>query len=184
MAAGSRYELLTKLASGGMASVYVGRVRGPLGFSRLVAIKRPHPHLAEDPTFLAMLVDEAKVASRIHHPNVVAVLDIERPRAERDGATELRLVMEYVEGASLAALLQRCETDALDCPGDVAIRVVLDACAGLHVAHELTDDAGQKLGIVHRDVSPHNILVGLDGLARVADFGIVKATSRPGSTTT
>ncbi len=179
----SRYELLMKLASGGMATVYVGRVRGPLGFSRLVAIKRAHPHLLEDQTFAKMLVDEAKLASRIHHPNVVAVLDIERDNRASE-STDLRLVMEYVEGASLSDLLQAAESKPGALPAGVVVRIVLDACAGLQVAHELTDEQGGVLGIVHRDVSPHNILVGVDGLARLSDFGIAKETSKPGSTTT
>lgn len=172
-----------KLASGGMATVYVGRVRGPLGFSRLVAIKRAHPHLLEDQTFAKMLVDEAKLASRIHHPNVVAVLDIERDTRAKD-STDLRLVMEYVEGASLSDLIQAAEARGAPIPPGVVVRMVLDACAGLQVAHELTDEQGAPLGIVHRDVSPHNILVGVDGLARLSDFGIAKETSKPGSTTT
>ncbi len=181
--ASSRYELLMKLASGGMATVYVGRVRGPLGFSRLVAIKRAHPHLLEDPSFSRMLVDEAKLASRIHHPNVVAVLDIER-ESRSAGATDLRLVMEYVEGAALSELLQATEKRETRLAPGVVVRIVLDACAGLQVAHDLADEQGALLGLVHRDVSPHNVLVGVDGLARVSDFGIAKATSKPGSTTT
>jgi serine/threonine-protein kinase len=171
-----------KLASGGMATVYVGRVRGPLGFSRLVAIKRAHPHLLEDESFSRMLVDEAKLASRIHHPNVVPVLDIERDT--RASGTDLRLVMEYVEGASLSELLHLAEARGAPLPPGVVVRIVLDACAGLQVAHELTDESGALLGLVHRDVSPHNVLVGVDGLARLSDFGIAKATSKPGSTTT
>lgn len=172
-----------KLASGGMATVYIGRVRGPLGFSRLVAIKRAHPHLLEDPSFSRMLVDEAKLASRIHHPNVVAVLDIER-ESRSQGATDLRLVMEYVEGASLADLIHVVEERKERLAPGVVVRILLDACAGLQVAHELNDEQGASLGLVHRDVSPHNVLVGVDGLARVSDFGIAKATSKPGSTTT
>jgi eukaryotic-like serine/threonine-protein kinase len=181
MASTSRYELLLKLASGGMATVFIGRVRGPLGFSRLVAIKRAHPHLLEDPLLARMLVDEAKLASRIHHPHVVAVLDVERDPKD---PTDLRLVMDYVEGASLSELVAAATEAGVVIPPGVAVRVVLDACAGLQVAHELTDERGAPLGLVHRDVSPHNVLVGLDGLARVSDFGIAKSTARPGSTTT
>jgi serine/threonine-protein kinase len=179
----SRYELIVKLASGGMATVYVGRVRGPLGFSRLVAIKRAHPHLLEDDAFVRMLVDEAKLASRIHHPHVVAVLDIERDKKSK-GPPDLRLVMEYVEGASLADLVHLADAAARPIPPAVALRIALDVCAGLQVAHELTDESGAPLGLVHRDVSPHNILVGVDGLSRISDFGIAKATSRPSPTTT
>lgn len=181
----SRYDLLCKLASGGMGTVYVGRVRGPMGFSRLVAIKRAHPHLADDPAFSQMLMDEAKLASRIMHPHVVAVLDVERVR---DGVgarerKELRLVMEYVEGATFAELGALAQARSQRIPPGIAVRVVLDAAAGLQAAHDLTDELGDALGIVHRDVSPHNVLVGVDGMARVSDFGIAKATVRPGDTT-
>ena len=168
----SRYELLVKIASGGMATVYVGRLSSVVGSSRLVAIKRAHAHLMEDPAFAKMLIEEAKLASRIHHPNVVAVQSVE----EVEG--ELLLVMDYVEGASLADLVNYEE---LPMPARVAVRALLDGCAGLQAAHELTDDDGKSLGIVHRDVSPHNILVGVDGVARLTDFGIAKSSGHTGS---
>jgi serine/threonine-protein kinase len=166
----SRYELLVKIASGGMATVYVGRRVGAAGFQRLVAIKRAHSHLVEDPVFKRMVIAEAKLASRIHHPNVVAVHDVE----ELDG--ELLLVMDYIEGASLAELAPEGD-HARKLPLDVTLAVLLDACAGLRAAHELSGDDGEPLNLVHRDVSPQNILVGLDGLARIADFGIAKSSS-------
>ncbi len=166
----SRYELLVRVASGGMATVYVGRLSGAVGFSRLVAIKRAHAHLLEDPAFSRMLTAEARLAAKIHHPNVVAVQDVE----ELEG--ELLLVMDYVEGASLAALIQAAEESGEPLSARVAVRVILDACAGLHAAHELTDDQGRPMHLVHRDVSPHNLLVGVDGMARLADFGIAKVS--------
>ncbi len=174
----SRYELLVKIASGGMATVYVGRLSSTIGASRLVAIKRAHAHLLEDPAFAKMLIAEARLATRIHHPNVVAVQNVE----EIEG--ELLLVMDYVEGASLADLMQFEERPL---PARVAVRALLDACAGLHAAHELVDDDGRPLGIVHRDVSPHNILLGIEGIARLTDFGIAKSsnhTASGGRTTT
>lgn len=174
----SRYELLVKIASGGMATVYVGRLNSVAGTTRLVAIKRAHAHLMEDPAFAKMLIAEAKLASRIHHPNVVAVQNVE----EVEG--ELLLVMDYVEGASLAEL---SAFEDMPLPAKVAVRMLLDGCAGLQAAHELTDDDGEPLGIVHRDVSPHNILVGVDGVARLTDFGIAKSsghTASAGQTTT
>lgn len=174
----SRYELLVKIASGGMATVYVGRLRGAVGFWRLVAIKRAHPHLLEDPAFKQMLIEEARLASRIHHPNVVAVLDVE----ELSG--ELRLVMDYVEGASLADLLVAGASEGRPIPARLAVRIALDACAGLLAAHELRDEDGSMLHIVHRDVSPQNILVGLDGMGRLSDFGIAKHARSGVSTTT
>ncbi len=149
-----------------MATVYLGRQKGQLGFWRLVAIKRSHPHLTGDPKFVQMTLDEAMLASRIRHPNVVSVLDVDRYD------DELLLVLDYVEGASLQELQEGVKPQLLS--PEIAIRVVLDACNGLHAAHELKDESGKLLGLVHRDVSPHNILVGLDGVARLTDFGIAK----------
>jgi serine/threonine-protein kinase len=153
-----------------MATVYVGRLSGAVGFWRLVAIKRAHAHLLEQPAFARMLVAEARLASKIHHPNVVSVQDVE----ELEG--ELLLVMDYVEGASLAALIAQAAESGVAMPARVAARIVLDAAAGLHAAHELLDEDGHPLRLVHRDVSPHNVLVGVDGVARLADFGIAKVS--------
>src|SRR5262249_40398975 len=126
------------------------------------------PHLLEDPTFRQTLLREAKLASGIHHANVVDVRDVEVV------GDAVQLVMDYIEGASLGDLVGAHARDGRRIPTGVAGRVVLDACAGLHAAHELTDDAGRPLGLVHRDVSPQNVLVGVDGVARVTDFGIAK----------
>ncbi len=173
----SRYELLATIASGGMATVYVGRLRGAGGFSRTVAVKRAHPHLLADPTYRTMLVDEARLAARLHHPNVVAVLDIE------ELAGELSLVMDYVEGSSLMELMETSRAAGQPLSPRIAMRVALDACAGLHAAHSLSDNDGQPLGLVHRDVSPQNILVGVDGVARLSDFGIAKSAEGVATTT-
>ena len=166
----SRYECLVKIASGGMASVYVGRLRGAVGFWRLVAVKRAHAHLVADDDLRRLLVDEARLASKIHHPNVVAVLDVEELEEE------LFLVMDYVEGAALSELAAIAARTRSPMPPGVAVRIALDACAGLHAAHELCDDDGVPMRLVHRDVSPQNVLVGVDGMARIADFGIAKCT--------
>jgi serine/threonine-protein kinase len=171
----SRYELLLKIASGGMATVYLGRLSAAHGFWRLVAIKRAHAHLVEDAQFRQMLVAEARLASRIHHPNVVSVHDIE----ELDG--ELLLVMDYVEGAALSRLAVAASGPL---PPGLVVRIALDACAGLDAAHELRDENGNPLGLVHRDVSPQNILVGVDGVSRITDFGIAKSTISTFATTT
>ncbi|WP_394843051.1 serine/threonine protein kinase [Pendulispora brunnea] len=167
----SRYEVVTKIAAGGMATVYLGRARGAKGFSRVVAIKRAHPHLLESAAFRGMLLAEARLASHIHHPNVAGVIDVE----EFDD--ELLLVMDYVEGLALSDLVRGTSRKNESVPLPIAFRIVLDAAAGLHAAHTTADELGQPLGIVHRDVSPQNILVGLDGTARVVDFGIAKATA-------
>jgi eukaryotic-like serine/threonine-protein kinase len=169
-----RYEALHRLASGGMASVYLGRTRGPGGFERLVAIKVMHEHIAHDPEFSGMFLDEARLAARIRHPNVVPTLDV------AEGGHYI--VMEYVEGASLHAILRRFAQAGQRLPLPAALRIFVDTLSGLHAAHELTDHGGKALNIVHRDVSPHNILVGVDGQSRITDFGIAYAESRITST--
>jgi serine/threonine-protein kinase len=155
-----------------MATVYYGRLLGPVGFSRTVAIKQLHPQFSRDPDFVSMFVDEAHLAARIRHPNVVPVLDVVK------SGRELYLVMEYVLGASLAELIVAASREGIPIPHGVVSAVVGGCLRGLHAAHETRDDAGELLGIVHRDVSPANVLVGRDGLARVLDFGIAKAASR------
>jgi serine/threonine-protein kinase len=162
-----RYALFDEIAAGGMATVHLGRLLGPVGFSRTVAIKRLHGAFARDAEVVAMLADEARLAGRIHHPNVVATLDVVST------GSDLLLVMEYVHGESLARLMKGGAI-----PVGVAASVLAGTLHGLHAAHEATSDRGQPLGIVHRDVSPQNILVGTDGIARVADFGVAKATGR------
>jgi serine/threonine-protein kinase len=171
-----RYEILFKLASGGMATVYVGRARGSMGFSQLVAIKEPHPHLLDDPQYRKELVAEARLASLIHHVNVVDVRDVYVASDDVHGK-QIRLVMDYIEGASLGELLVAASRAGERLPPRVVMRVVLDACAGLHAAHELVDEKGRAVGLVHRDVSPQNLLVGVDGATRVSDFGVAKATA-------
>jgi len=173
----SRYATLLKLASGGMASVWVGTVRGGLGFRQIVAIKKPHPHLLEEADYRAELLAEAALASSIRHANVVDVRDVEVV------GDDVSLVMDYIEGASLAELLTRSQSGGAKLLPAVAVRICLDALAGLHAAHELTDDRGHTVGLVHRDVSPQNILVGIDGLARVVDFGVAKFHKKDHSTT-
>jgi serine/threonine protein kinase len=167
-----RYAIHSRIASGGMATVHLGRLLGEGGFSRTVAIKRLHPHLADEPEFLSTMMDEAKLASRIHHPNVVPTLDIVST------GDELLIVMEYVRGESLTRLLRVENAAGRRMPLSIASAVVIGALHGLHAAHEATNDRGEPLGIVHRDVSPQNILVGVDGLARVIDFGVAKAAGR------
>ena len=162
-----RYELFEAVARGGMASVHLGRLLGDDGFVRVVAIKRLHPQFASDPEFVSMLRDEARLASRIRHPNVVAVTDI----VSESG--ELSLVMDYVPGESLSRLMRSARV-----PPAIASSLMLGVLAGLHAAHEARDEAGSALDLVHRDVSPHNVLVGTDGLAHVIDFGIAKARGR------
>lgn len=161
-----------KIASGGMATVYVGRRLD--GDPRLWAIKRAHAHLIEQTEFRQMFIEEAQVASRIRHPKIVAIHDVE------ELGEELRLVMDYVEGGTLGELNAGGEP----VPPAIVVRILLDAAEGLHAAHGMTDDDGKHMNLVHRDVSPHNILVGVDGVARLADFGIAKCAMSSNSTTT
>ncbi len=173
-----RYELLVELASGGMATVLLARNAESGGdVSRLVAVKRPHPHLAKDPAYTSMLLDEARLASAIRHPNVVRVRELGFEN-DPEGRRHAFIVMDYVEGASLVELRRELADAgrALDAP--IAVRIVTDALAGLHAAHTLKDNTGHPLGIIHRDVSPHNVLLGTDGAARLTDFGIAKADDR------
>ncbi|MBX7192465.1 MAG: protein kinase, partial [Sandaracinaceae bacterium] len=172
-----RYEVLAQLAAGGMATVYAARAQGVAGFERLVAIKVLHPHLAHDDEFISMFLDEARLAARIRHPNVVPTLDISD--SQGDGYF---LVMEYIEGDHFGSLLREAARAGKNVPPGVALRVVVDALEGLGAAHGLADPDGKPLGIVHRDISPHNILVGSDGIARITDFGVAKAEVRLSST--
>jgi len=164
-----RYRLHHELGRGAMASVHLGTLDGPHGFQRAVAIKRPHSFVYEDPALVRMLIDEARIASKISHPNVVATLDVVA------GEGDLMLVMDYVHGVTLAHLVE-AHKGPVDPP--VAVAVIVGVLHGLHAAHEARGSSGEPLGIVHRDVSPQNILVGADGVARLADFGVAKAAGR------
>lgn len=167
-----RYALHGVIASGGMANVHLGRLLGLAGFSRIVAIKRLHEHYARDPEFVSMLIDEARLAARIRHPNVVAMLDV----VALEG--ELFLVMEYVHGESLSKLIVASRKAKQHIPLHVLLTIMSGALYGLHAAHEARNDRGEHIDLVHRDVSPQNIQVGVDGVARVLDFGIAKAAGR------
>lgn len=167
-----RYELLMELASGGMATVYVGRQFGAAGFQRLVAIKRMHPHIARDPELAASFMDEARIASLIRHPNVVNVHDV------HDADGERLLVMDYVEGTSLSQVMRAAKRRKERLSRPAALRILVDTLTGLHAAHEQHSLEGRPLGVVHRDATPHNILLGVDGSVRLTDFGIAKAAER------
>jgi serine/threonine-protein kinase len=171
-----RYVIHDRIASGGMASVHIGRLRGPVGFSRTVAIKRMHPHFLTDPEFVSMFLDEARVATRVRHPNVVPTLDVvSTPR-------EIFLVLEYAQGVTLSSLLRSSIEAGKAMPLPVALSIVSSVLHGLEAAHCATGPSGESLGLVHRDISPQNILVGPDGLARILDFGVAKASGRSQNT--
>jgi len=169
-----RYEILLPIASGGMATVYLARAVGSNGFVTEVALKLTHAHLRTSAEFANDLVEEGKLAARIRHRNVVSVIDV------GDDPNGLYLVLEYIEGDTLAGLTRG--DGAIPTP--MAARLLLDALAGLHAAHELREDDGSLVGVVHRDFTPQNILVGADGVARLADFGIARAATRISHTRT
>jgi serine/threonine-protein kinase len=171
-----RYLLFGPIASGGMASVHLGRLAGEAGFSRTVAIKRLHPQLAEAPEIAEGLREEARIVARIQHPNVVPTLDL------LVAEEEAFLVMDYVRGESLARLLRAARARSEPVPAPIVASLVCGALHGLHAAHEACSESGEPLGIVHRDISPENVLVGVDGTARLLDFGIAKARGRLSTT--
>jgi serine/threonine-protein kinase len=173
-----RYRVVGKLATGGMAEILLGKLAGPAGFERAVVIKRILPHYVSQPTFVNMLLDEARIVAQIRHPNVVQVYEL----GHEDG--ELFLAQEYLEGESAAGLLRRLVRLNRELPCGLAASVVADACAGLHAAHELTDREGRQLEVVHRDVSPENLFVQYSGTAKMLDFGIALARGRLAQTET
>ena len=164
-----RYTVLGQLAGGGMGSVYLALMRGPVAFSRLVAIKCLHTRWVDDPKYIARFTTEVRLTTRIRHPNVVEALDV----VEEGG--ELFLVMEYVDGVTLAALLADLGRLERPLPVELATGLMAAVLRGLHAAHETTDEHGARLDIVHRDVSPQNIMVSRSGHVQVLDFGAAKA---------
>ncbi|MBX7084477.1 MAG: serine/threonine protein kinase, partial [Nannocystaceae bacterium] len=167
-----RYELLRRLGSGGMAEVHLARAAGLEGFQKLLVLKRILPHLAADPEFVRMFLAEARLAAILDHPNVVQVFDI-----GREGA-EFFFTMEYVYGENLQTILRASRRKGTVLPIELAIAIAMGAATGLHYAHERVGFDGMPLGLVHRDVSPTNVMVTYDGCVKMADFGIAKVTSR------
>lgn len=167
----STYELGRPIASGGMATVYLGRRSAATGVT-VVAIKRLHPSLTADSKFSCMMLDEARAAARVRHPNVVGLVDV------IVGDEPVMLVFEHVLGVTVGQLMRAGESSRSALRVDVAGAIVVDVLRGLHAAHCATDEAGAKLELVHRDVSPQNVIVGADGIARVIDFGIAFARGR------
>lgn len=173
-----RYEIVGRLASGGMAEILLARLTGPMGFERAVVVKRILPHLATEATFRSMFMDEARTVARIRHTNVVQVQEL----GEDDN--ELFLVMEYLEGESASALVRRLLVKQHPISPVLAAWVVAEAAAGLHAAHELLDASGQPLNLVHRDVSPQNVFISYRGEVKMLDFGIAKAADSTARTET
>jgi serine/threonine-protein kinase len=167
-----RYRVIERLEAGGMAEVFVGEATGAQGFKKRVAIKRVLPHLAQNKRFISMFLDEARLGARLNHANIVSVFDI--------GAADNTyfIVMELVDGANLKTIMESLRKQGRRFPVKAAIYICMEACRGLSYAHELQDDDGADLGIVHRDVSPPNIMITRRGEVKVADFGLARASTQ------
>ena len=173
-----RYRILAQLGEGGMANVYLAVARGPNGFNKLVVLKALRPALANDSDFLQMFLNEARLAARLNHPNVVQTYEV------GEDAGRHVIVMEYLDGESLYAIQMRARKTGHVLPLPMHLRILSDALAGLHHAHELVDFDGKKFELVHRDVSPQNVFITFDGQVKVLDFGIAKAVGSGGETST
>ncbi len=166
-----RYEILMPVARGGMASVWAAKLPGSRGFQKIFAIKTMLPDVSDDPEFESMFLEEARVAARIHHPNVVEIIDL------GEQSEVLYLVMEWVEGENLGTLVKAARGLG-GVPMPLILRIASQICAGLHAAHELRDDDGNLIDLVHRDISPANVLVSTSGFVKIVDFGIAKSKGR------
>jgi eukaryotic-like serine/threonine-protein kinase len=167
-----KFQLLKKLATGGMAQIYLARHAGIEGFERLCVVKRILPHLAENRDFVQMFLDEAKIAARLNHPNIVQIYDL--------GALDESyfIAMEFIHGEDLRRIWKRADRTGRELPIAFVLRVIADACAGLDYAHKKNSESGRPLNIVHRDISPQNVLVSFEGAVKVVDFGIAKAADK------
>ncbi|HUS27961.1 MAG TPA: serine/threonine-protein kinase, partial [Kofleriaceae bacterium] len=167
-----KYEILKKLATGGMAEIYLARVRGNAGFEKLVVIKRILPTVADDPTFVRMFLDEARLAATLHHPNIADVYEV----GEHEGAPFF--AMEFVHGQDVRAIRQGARKTKERVPLAIALAIIHGGASALDYAHDRTGSDGKPLNLVHRDVSSSNILVSYEGAIKLIDFGIARATSR------
>jgi serine/threonine protein kinase len=173
-----KYTLIARLATGGMGEIFLARLSGVAGFEKLVVIKRVLPHLAAQDRFIAMLLDEARIVARLSHPNICQVQEL----GEVDG--EYYIAMEYLEGITVADLLRRLSKQGHVMDPRIVIAMTVQACEGLHAAHELVDRGGQPTNLVHRDVSPSNVFITTAGMVKVLDFGIAKTPDRLARTRT
>ena len=166
------YETILPLGSGGMGTAYLARAKSAWGFERLLVIKRLHPHLLEQRAPIRCFLEEARIAACVNHVNVVGIQQV---GTDREGPF---LVLDYVEGVSLAELIDYATLRGTRLTTAVAVRILLDCLEGLHAIHQAKDTCGRALGILHRDLTPHNVLVGCDGVSRIADFGVAHTTER------
>ena len=167
-----RYQLLKKIATGGMAQIYLARQVGPEGFEKLLVVKRILPHLAENEEFITMFLDEARIAARLNHPNVVQIFDL---GAQDDS---FFIAMEFIHGEDVRRVWKHADKVGKPIPLPLICRIIIEACAGLDYAHKKLDGSGRPLNIVHRDISPQNILVSFEGGVKIVDFGIAKAADQ------
>ncbi|QRO00547.1 protein kinase [Archangium violaceum] len=174
-----KYQLVSKLATGGMAEVFLAKAAGPMGFEKTLVLKQILPHLAEDPQFVEMFLGEAKLAAQLNHPNIVQIFDF----GESEGA--YYLAMEYIDGPNLRILSKRARAAGVPLPPAYCAKIIASACEGLAFAHDFVDpDTGESLGLIHRDISPDNILLSRQGAVKVVDFGIAKAANQSHKTQT
>ncbi|MBI1908583.1 MAG: serine/threonine protein kinase [Deltaproteobacteria bacterium] len=173
-----RYLLLERLATGGMAEIFLAKLPGVAGFEKMVAIKRILPHWSQNREFITMLIDEAKIVVQLTHPNIVPVYELGREEGS------YYIAMEYVDGIDLKKLLQSCLETSKTVPVSITLFIITEILKGLAYAHKKTNNRGENLGIIHRDISPQNILISFDGLVKVADFGIARAARRSHETAT
>jgi serine/threonine protein kinase len=167
-----RYELLRRIAVGGMGAVYLARQKGPVGFQKLLVLKRLLPHLSEDDEFIQMFLDEGRIAAHLNHPNIAQIYDL----GEVDG--QYFIAMEYVHGEAVGPLGLRAQQRKVTIPLGLKCRIIADAAAGLDGAHNARSPSGRKLALIHRDVSPQNVLVGFNGGVKLIDFGVAKASGK------
>lgn len=171
-----RYELLRKLAIGGMGAVYLARQKGPVGFQKLLVLKRLLPHLSEDDEFIQMFLDEGRIAAHLNHPNIAQIYDL----GDVDG--QYYIAMEYVHGEAVGPLGVRAQQRKVTIPLGLKCRIIADAAAGLGAAHNARSPSGRRLELIHRDVSPQNVLVGFNGGVKLIDFGVAKASGKQSQT--
>ena len=167
-----RYELLRKIAIGGMGAVYLARQKGPVGFQKLLVLKRLLPHLSEDDEFIQMFLDEGRIAAHLNHPNIAQIYDL----GDVDG--QYFIAMEYVHGEAVGPLGLRAQQRKVVIPLGLKCRIIADAAAGLDHAHQARSPSGRKMGLIHRDVSPQNVLVGFNGNVKLIDFGVAKVSGK------
>jgi serine/threonine-protein kinase len=166
-----RYQLLKRIAVGGMAEIYVAKQTGVEGFEKLVVIKKILPQFARDPYFIKMFLNEARLAARLTHPNIAHIYDLGY------AAGVYFIAMEYIHGENLSGITFACRKQKHTIPLEHALKMVSQICEGLQYAHAKTNVQGKPLGIVHRDISPQNILISYEGMVKLVDFGVAKATT-------